>query len=159
MKHSRPSTRIFGDVLVLALQITGPLGVNVRSLLICVIHLARTNDDFPPDPNADLPGLSEMYRREAYRGLAQVWVCGQGLISLRNSGGGSEASVTPSYRRPESIHRCSDQVLRRERMPSNVVTALALSSFCKSRRILSPSCSSRIALPCSTMSSIRSRTL
>ena len=78
MKHSRPSTRIFGDVLVLALQITGPLGVNVRSLLICVIHLARTNDDFPPDPNADLPGLSEMYRREAYRGLAQVWVCGTG---------------------------------------------------------------------------------
>jgi Transposase DDE domain group 1 len=53
----------------------------------------------------------------------------------------------------------SVQVLRRERMLSNSLAAPTLPSFCKSRRTLAPSRSSRITLPCSTMSSTRSRTL
>jgi hypothetical protein len=52
-----------------------------------------------------------------------------------------------------------NQVLRRERMPSKVLTALALSSLCRSRRIFSPACSSRMAFPFSIMSSTLSSTL
>ena len=62
----------------------------------------------------------------------------------------------------DGIFRCwgptSTQVLRRVMMLSKALIALALSSLRKSRRIFSPSCSSRIAMPCPTMSSIRSRT-
>ena len=159
MKHSRPSTRILGTFSSLTCKsqaLWASMSVRCSSVSSTWLEQMTT---FHTIPMPTFQGCRRCIGGKHTGGWPRCGFAGQGLISLRNSGGGSEASVTPSYRRPESIHRCSDQVLRRERMPSNVLTALALSSFCRSRKSLRPSCSSRIALPCSTMSSIWSRTL